>query len=250
MRRFLASLVSLAIIALALPMGSRAQQSKPIPRTSDGKPDFTGIWNIPRSEMPSRVRFGTEDPPLFGEALELYQYNREGLDDPNEGGLDDRDPITYCYPIGPTRFYTLPRPFMFVNSPGLILWLSEWDHTVRRIYTDGRGHPDGYPMVWQGHSIGRWDGDTLVVDTTNVRTGSWVDNLGTPHSEDLHIVERITRLDYDTLEIDVRFDDPKSFTKPWGGKKMFEFKPDFEILDDVNCEEFLQMGKPRGLDGY
>ena len=244
--------------ALVLPLGMPAQTArptettpaKPIPRTADGKPDFSGIWNRKGGGgLPGR-RFRMEDAPLQPKALELFKYVREGVNNPAEQGLDERDPSTFCYPVGPTRIYTLPRPIQFVQVPGLILLLSEWDHTLRRIYMDGRGHPDGYPWVWQGHSIGKWDGDTLVVDTTSIRPETWVDGIGTPHSDALHIVERFTRVNYDTLEIDVTFDDPKAYTEPWGGKKVFELKPAWEILDHANCEDYLEIGKPRTGSGY
>ncbi len=108
---------------------------------------------------------------------------------------------------------------------------------------DGREHPENWPFGWMGHSIGRWDGDTLVVDTVGLNDRTWLDRAGTPHSDQLHVVERFRRVNPDTLEIEFLFDDPKAFTKPWGAKIVY--RPDQEILEHVICEEHLQMDKYR-----
>jgi len=114
----------------------------------------------------------------------------------------------------------------------------------RYIYTDGRPHPEGYPITFLGHSIGKWDGDTLVVDTINLDADTWIDGIGTPHSEELHVVERLRRAAQDTLEADFRFEDPKAYTRPWTGKKVFALaEPGYEVLEDVSCEEYLDLGK-------
>lgn len=259
MRLRFAGLVLAVGAVLVVSPGMRAQTAPPsgaasakgVPRTPDGKPDLSGIWNARgRPGDLGYRRFMADDPPLQPEALKLFQYNREGVTDPSESGLDERDPSNFCYPVGATRIYTIPRPVEIRQLPGLTLLLSEWDHTIRRIYTDGREHPDGFPLVWEGHSIGKWDGDTFVVDTTSLRPETWVDAIGTPHSDALHIVERFRLLDRNTLEIDVLFEDSKAYTKPWGGKKVFEWKPDWEILGHANCEDHLQMGKPRASSPY
>ena len=111
---------------------------------------------------------------------------------------------------------------------------------------DGQGHPDGYPITWMGHSIGKWDGDTLVVDTVGIHEKAWVDNLGLPHSEALRVVERFRRVGQDTLEYELTADDPKAYTKPWTGKKIFRLMPpDYNIMEHVICEEYLELGKHR-----
>jgi hypothetical protein len=121
--------------------------------------------------------------------------------------------------------------------------LSEMDHSVRRIYMDGRGHPDGYPSTWMGHSIGKYEGNTLVVDTAAINETTWIDTLGHPHSDALHLVERIRRLNHDTLEIEVTFEDPKIYTRPWTGKKVYQLQPpNYELKEDVICEEYRKPG--------
>src|SRR5262249_52956017 len=111
---------------------------------------------------------------------------------------------------------------------------------------DGREHPDGYLTTWMGHSIGKWNGDTLVVDTVDIAENTWLDTLGHPHSDVLHLIERYRRVDQNTLQIDFTFDDPKAYTKPWNGKKTFYLRPkDYEILEHAICDEWLEMGKKR-----
>ena len=97
-----------------------------------------------------------------------------------------------------------------------------------------------------GHSIGKWDGDTLVADTIGVNDKTWLDPFGHPHSDALRIVERFRRVNHDRLEIEFALDDPKAFTKPWRGKKVFQWmQPGWEVLEHIVCEELLEMGKHR-----
>ena len=114
---------------------------------------------------------------------------------------------------------------------------------MRRIYLDGRGHPDGYPMSWMGHSIGKYDEDTLVVDTIGISDKSWIDVQGHPHSDALHLVERLRRVNQNTLEYEVTIDDPKAYKKPWTKKITHDLEPPgFQMLEGVLCEELLRMG--------
>ena len=189
----------------------------------------------------------TQDEPLMVPwAAEQYKAARTGVAGPWAKGADAVDPTLSCFPYGPTRTYTVPRPWELRQTRDRVLILFERDHGVRRVYTDGRGHPEGYLVTWMGHSIGKYDGDTLVVDTVNTQARTWLDHMGHPHSDALHIVERFRRLDPETLEIDFLFDDPKTYTKPWTGKKIFKRPPPgFEILDDVLCEEWLEIQNRR-----
>jgi len=171
--------------------------------------------------------------------MAILKENRAGVNDPNEQGLDELDPGYNCIPPGTPRVFAIGRPFEIVQVPGRVFILYEWDHTVRRIYTDGRKHPEGYFPTFMGWSIGKWEGDTLVVDTVGLNDKTWMDGIGTPHSDELRVTERIRRRDRDTLEIEFRFDDPKAFTKPWGGKKTFRLRPDWEVLEHTNCEDHL-----------
>lgn len=108
---------------------------------------------------------------------------------------------------------TLPFPFKIVQTPGLTLMIHESDSTVRQIYTDGRKHTADPQPTWTGYSVGHWEGDTLVVDTRGFNDASWLDATGTPHSEDLHVVERIRRRDFGHLDVEAKLEDPKVFAK-------------------------------------
>lgn len=219
--------------------------------------DLSGIWfQGGRGGGRNYRRFNPEEPPpLQPWAMEIRKQNRAGVTDLNGKGLDERDPVWYCFPPGATRIMIQPFPFEIVQTPNVVYILFEYDHSIRRIYTDGREHPEGYPFGWMGHSIGRWDGDTLVVDTVGFNDRTWLDRAGTPHSDALHVVERFRRVVGDTLEIEFLFDDPKAFTKSWGGKTVYRStsmhdRADLpteqpEIGEYLPCEEYLEVGKHR-----
>jgi hypothetical protein len=123
------------------------------------------------------------------------------------------------------------------------------DHQVRRIYTDGRKHLEGAPLTFMGDSIGKWDGDTLVVETVGLNDLTWLDGLGHPHSDALRIVERIKRFDHDTLVIDFLFDDPKAYTKPWTGRKIYKSRPNWQIMEYILCEDHMKEEFSRKMGG-
>jgi len=121
--------------------------------------------------------------------------------------------------------------------------LYDQDHGVRRIYMDGRGHPANLTPTWMGHSIGHYDGDTLVVDTVGIKDKVWVDILGHPHTAAMHLMERIRRLQPKRLEIEATIDDPQTYKKPWKMKLVKgREEPGPLIWDEAECEEMLQMG--------
>jgi len=232
-------------------------QTAPPSGAATAIPDLSGIWERrgmgPRPEpglgSDGAPEFGLlkEAPPMLPWAKQKYDAVRNGvLRNPYDKALDAFDPGQSCFPHGPTRLFTNPRPFEIRQLPGMVFFLFEFDHWVRRIYLDGRGHPDGYPITWMGHSIGKYEGDTLVVDTVNVNDRAWVDAMGIPHSTDLHIVERFRRVDPKTLEVTFLFDDPKTFTKPWTVIRLFKLQPpDYEVMEHVICEDWLEMGTKR-----
>ena len=148
-------------------------------------------------------------------------------------------------PEGPTEV-TRRRGFELRQFPDMVLILYNQDHGVRRVYVDGRGHPANLQHTWMGHSIGRYDGDTLVAETIEINEQSWLDSLGTPHSDALQLTERFRRVNRNALEIEFTFGDPKAFTRPWGGKKLYQLQPaNYEMPDHVLCEEFRKEGLRR-----
>jgi len=173
-------------------------------------------------------------------AKERYEAVRFGVANPTEQGLDMMDPAQVCYPTGPSRQLTLNRPFEIVHTPDRILILYEFQHERRLIYTDGRGHPAGQKPTFMGHSTGRWDGDTLVVESVGQREETWLDGLGSPHTEAMRYLERFRRLAPGSLEVNFTIDDPEAYTKPWGGKRLYEAKPDWLIMEQINCEDYMR----------
>ena len=152
-----------------------------------------------------------------------------------------------CFPPGPTQFYTIPFPVEIQQHPDQVLMLFEYDHWIRRIHLNEKTHPDGYPVTWMGHSVGKYEGDTLVVDTVGINDKTWLDSLGHPHSEALHLVERFRRVNHDSLDIQLQFDDPRRPMPSHGQeKKMLRLmQPDFKIMEHIACEDFLELGKHR-----
>lgn len=215
------------VAALLFASGVRAQ-APPASR------DLSGLWT-PRGRTDF---FAT--PEMTPWAKEQYEGVRVGVTDPAQQGLDRLDPAQACYATGPARQLTLNRPFEIVHLPDRILILYEFQHERRMIYTDGRGHPAGWKPTWMGHSTGRWDGDTLIVESVGQREETWLDGLGSPHTEAMRYLERFRRLAPNSLEITFTIDDPEAYTKPWGGKKLYELRPNWLIMEQINCEDYLR----------
>ena len=251
----------LSVIVLAALSAALFAQTPAAPGAATAAQDLSGVWDragalkkggggpgqyvgklVLCTDYVPCSAFTKDEPPMTPWGAELYHKNHT---DPNPfaDGKLAVDPAYNCFPPGPTRLYTMPRPFQIVHQPGQVLLLFEQDHWVRRIYTDGRQHPQDWPFGWMGHSIGKWDGDTFVVDTTGLNDRSWIDGLGHPHSDALHVVERFRRTNHDTLQIDFIFDDPKVYTRSWTGKKVYALMPNsFDMVEDVFCEDVFRLG--------
>jgi len=209
--------------------------------------NFSGVWrqpglrslNLIPEERGKGFAFTVEPPPMQPWAAEKFRANRDPASEPNYVGRIDRNPGLHCFPPGPTWLHTQQRPFELLQVSDRILIVYEWDHWMRQIWMDGRGHPENLDPTWMGHSIGKWDEDTLVVDTVGLNDKTWLDMAGHVHSEALHIVERFWRKDHDTLEVDVTFDDPVAYTKTWTGRRIFELHPNWEIQEHIACEDHL-----------
>ncbi len=239
----------LAIFALPMILG--AQQ--PAPAKAETTPaDLSGVWN--RKNMPGAryqgYTFSAEEPSMTAWAQEKFKATKPSFGP--RSFKDSNDPVnpttvnaTGCFPPGVPRVYLHPFPMEIVNTPGRVLMIYEFDHFVRQIWTDGRPHNTDLGPTWMGDSIGHWEGGTLVVDTIGFNDKSWVDRAGHPHSEDLHVTERMRRVDAKTLTIDITIEDPKAYTKPWGGRLTYELKPDWHISeliceDNVNFDQFIK----------
>jgi len=147
-------------------------------------------------------------------------------------------PDAHCLPLHPVRLHSHPQPRKIVQTPGLVLIVYEANGGLRQIFTDGRSLPADDPQPWWfGYSAGKWDGDTLVVQSTGFRdTIGWLDEEGTPVTGTAKMTERFRRVDYGTLEIEITVDDPKTFTKPWTVKLNQRLMPDTELIEFI-CSE-------------
>jgi hypothetical protein len=201
----------------------------PTPRTADGKPDLSGVWHAADGRFIGNLATaGGVSAPFQPWAATLYNERREN------NGLDR--PSGKCLPKSVPDGMTLPPyPFKIVQTPALTLMLYEIFVDYRQIHTDGRTLPTERQPSWFGYSVGRWEGETFVVQTVGITERTWLDDSGYPHSDDLHITERIRRTDFGHMEIEFTFDDPKTYTKPWSVKVPFELMPDTELLEYV-CE--------------
>ncbi|MGH9785802.1 MAG: hypothetical protein ACRD88_16640 [Terriglobia bacterium] len=200
------------------------------------RPDLSGIWT--RTGPRPNENFGKETPPLQAWAKAIYDENRQGLA-PAEGGLDEMDPTIYCLPHGMPRAYASNQPFEILQTPNQVRVIFEATQMLlRRIYLDGRKLPENYPATFMGFSTGRYDGDTLVVETAGLNDLTWLDTSGTPHSDALRVTERIRRSGQNMMEIEFRFDDPKAFTRPWGDTKTYQLRPDWQLMENTGyCED-------------
>jgi hypothetical protein len=180
----------------------------PAPKAADGHPDLSGVWT-PNSRPLQDLSVGVanRDVPYLPWAEQLTKTRANGAK-----GKDD--PAAYCVPGMPKLIY-LPYPYKIYQLPGVTVMLYEGFTTFRQIFTDGRALPTDPQPSWIGYSVGRWDGDTFVVDTTGINEKSWMDNAGRPHSDALHTIERYRRRNFGTMEVTVTFDDPKAYARPW-----------------------------------
>jgi hypothetical protein len=209
----------------------------PAPKTADGKTDFTGLWNNMRGENP---------PPRGEDATEnVLNYMPKGTVLPfqpwaetvykqhlTEEGAAAR-PSGYCLPHTIPDAYVHGGPKRIVQSPTVVAILYEQMQHYRQIFMDGRGFPEVKLPAWYGYSIGKWDGDALVVETRGFNDRSWLDDAGHPHTEALHTTERFTRPDFGHMNIQITIDDPKAYTKPWTENIRFQLAADTEMLEDV-----------------
>ena len=248
---FMGSIVAVVTV-LALAPVLLAQTSNQPGGTKAQPTDLTGVWGSPAwgnetrmspAELARQASQERERPPLPMQkwAEEKFIYNA----DPNRMGTRGRielDTRNRCFPPNPIQIMSDSNPFEIILAPKRLLIFSETNREVRQIWLDGRGHPDDLELSWMGHSIGKWDGDTLVVDTVGITDRGWLDGAGHIHTDALHIVERFRRADRDTLEIDVTFEDAKAYTKPWTQKIIRKWRADWEITPSVQCDERYKMG--------
>jgi len=228
MRKRLAGSIVAATVAMVLGVATApaagqapaaAAQAGTVPRAPDGKPDFSGIWQVM-----STASWNIQDHPA-----EKGVPGGQGVVEGNEipylpGALAKKnenyknrataDPVAKCYLPGVPRIMYMPFPFQIFQTPNYIAMVFEFVHAVRHVYFNSP-HLPGPIEWWMGDSRARWDGDTLVVDAVHFNAETWFDNAGNHHSELLHLVERYSFIDRDHINYEVTVEDPKVFSRPW-----------------------------------
>jgi hypothetical protein len=218
--RLMGSIITLAA-ALFLSATVFAQTAEQTGTAKDQRaPDLTGVWIIDHFQ-PGLFPKGNAPFTPWGEAQ--FRHANTSVNDPNLA----------CLPHGIPRLMFVPLPMEIFQVPGKVLMYQEAGNQLRQIHMD-RQHPKEFDtLTYNGDSIGKWDGDALVVDTIGFNDITWLDHVGLPHSEALHVVERIRRMDHDTLQDDFTIEDAKAFTKPWKAQQIYKLKPGWEIAEYV-----------------
>jgi hypothetical protein len=241
LRLALGSMLAVAGATLA-DTPTQAQTYAP-PRTTDGKPDLQGIWQV----------FNTADVNIQDHAAGSDGPGGQGVVEGNEipyqpwalakkkENFDKRlaaDPIRRCYLPGVPRVTYMPFPFQIMQVPGYVAIAYEFTHASRMIYTNGSKHQEDVEF-WMGDSRGHWEGDTLVVDVISHNDQTWFDRAGNFHSEALHVVERYTRTGPDHMQYEATIEDPKVFTRPWKMRMLLyrRKEPNVQLLD-YQCYAF------------
>ena len=221
----------------------KVNMAGPVTRVN-GKPDLSGIWQV-EAEPRGPGLFGLGESPnsrYFRDVLADFKPGEEPLTplgremlrrntQPGTVGLSVR-----CLPDGVPHADLLPEPFKIIQTPGELLMLYEVETMFRQVFTDGRKLPDDPSPAWLGYSAGKWDGDTLVVETMGFNDLSWLDARGHGHSEDMRVEERFHRRDYGHMEVAVTLTDPKVFTKPVAINFVEGLLPDTDVFEHV-CYE-------------
>lgn len=235
--------------------GGKPNLSAPAPRAANGKPDLSGVWQVdpapgelerkigdvgtfavpgddPREFSPYFFNiladFKPEDAPMRPAAAEVFMKNAKTY--------GREHPYSRCLPMGVPSTELIAVPFKMIQTPGIVVMLNELDFTYRQIYTDGRPLPVDPQPSWLGYSIGRWEGDTLVVTTAGFNDKGWLDAFGHTHSEALRVEERFRRRDFGHMELQITIDDAKTFTKPFTIKVSQLLIPDSDVIETVCAE--------------
>ena len=240
----------------------KAKLDASAPRTADGKPDLSGIWEYRGPMIPGAAqragqrgaapRTPPPPPPLPPDGIPLATFRNIGAGFKDglplrpvaaemlkarkaENGKDNPD--AHCLPLGLMQLHTHPQPRKIVQSPDVTVILYEAQAGIRQIFTDGRKLPpaDVQPW-WYAYSIGHWDGDSLVVETSGFRDDVWLDIDGTPLTNKGKLTERFHRVNYGTLNIDVTVEDPTMYTQPFTVKVIQRIMPDTELIEFI-CQE-------------
>jgi hypothetical protein len=197
---------------------------KPVPRTADGKPDFSGVYGGGAGGGGARGAAAPAGPVLKAGA-EKFRIVR---------GPDDTGATSNCMPLVPPQSWGVPYQFQILQGANYVAIFHEYPGTFRIIPTDGSPHPVDPDPSWLGDSVGHWEGDTLVIDTIGFNEKTELQ--GFRHTESLHMIERFRRTDFETVQYEVTIEDPNVFEKPYSLTRSFALRPDLKRIDEFICE--------------
>jgi hypothetical protein len=238
---------------------------RPVPRLPDGRISLTGPpgeignWDgRPGSTLANNIFEGAIDVSEFNLPTNLsidevpFQPWARALYDERQATFTKDDPHTRCMPSGGARMFHTPYGFEILQLPDSeeIIFLSVGaPHSWRVVHMDGRPHPGNLEPTYFGHSVGRWDGDTLVIDTVGFNEKFWISREGMPHTSQLHTIERLARTDFDTLRYEITIDDPGAYTDTWSGGWLIPWVPGNEPFDYLCQENNLDAERMVGPQG-
>ena len=236
------AVIAAGIVCVSLAL-VRAQTATP--KLADGHPDLNGQWYHRIGPPAPQVKPGQSYDAAIAKPIGIAQFNPgKPVYKPElvakvkdyDARQVEVDPAWYCNPPGVPRIYLHPFPMQIVVTPKELIMLFEYDHNVRHIYTDGRQHPKDLTATYMGDSIGHWEGDTFVIDTVGFNDKTWLDRAGHPHSDQLHVTERLHRTAADRLQIDFTIQDPVAYAMPFSSSMFFRGHPDWSLMEQV-CED-------------
>ena len=240
-----ATVLTAAVVLLVATLAPRqaVPQTAALPRTADGKPDLSGIWQaLTTANFDIQARSAGRDNPSGLGVVEGHElpYLPAALTQRAENYKNraKMDTEAQCYLPGVPRVMYMPHPFQIVQKPTTTMLLFEYLHATRNIFMD-TPHLKGPIEWWMGDSRGRWEGDTLVVDVVHFNDQTWFDRVGNFHSEALHVIERYTLSDRDHISYSATIEDPTVFARPWTMNMVFyrHTEPNFQLLD-YECYAF------------
>ena len=219
----------------------------PTPRTAEGKPDFSGMWfaNVPakdycrEADCIQEERMAREQINLgikLEGGLPYTEWSKQQMVERGANGGRE-DPHTYCKPPNFPRAWTLPQYIKIVQTPSLMVMLHEFNAAYREVFLDGRPLPQDPNPTWNGYSTAHWDGDTLVIETNGIRDDMWLDIQGSPVTESARVTERLRRVNFGLMQVEIAVNDPKAYTRPWSVTIEMAAQVDTTMLEEICLDD-------------
>lgn len=220
----------------------------PAPRTADGHPDFSGMWfaNVPSKDYCNNPEVCIQEERMAREQINLgikmkdglpyTEWSKEQMKERHKNGGRE-DPHTYCKPPNFPRAWTLPQYIRIVQTPSEMVILHEFNAAYREVFMDGRPLPKNPNPTWNGYSTAHWEGDTLVIETNGLRDDMWLDIQGSPVTESAKVSEKLKRVNFGIMQIEIGVDDPKAYTRPWSVTIEMAYQADTHMLEEICLDD-------------